>query len=102
MRRERAPITVSSPMVVSPPLSDMMALRVYIGLVPMSPYTTPRVTRIIPAERGIPALFDPLRALRPDSAALTLLISLLHSDALSRLAWEGTFWLPNEKSIVQM
>ena len=54
MMSERAPRTTSEDMVVSPPLPAMIALRVYIGLVPMSPYTTPRVTRIIAAERGMP------------------------------------------------
>ena len=41
-------------MVGRPPFPEMIAFRVYIGLVPMSPYTTPRVTRIIAAERGMP------------------------------------------------
>ena len=41
-------------MVGRPPLPEMIALSVYIGLVPMSPYTTPSVTRIMPAERGMP------------------------------------------------
>ncbi len=58
MMSESAPSTVSVCMLARPPLSAMMALRVYMGLVPMSPYTTPRVTRTIPAERGIPAPLD--------------------------------------------
>ena len=37
MMRERAPRTTSVLMVARPPLPLMMALRVYIGLVPMSP-----------------------------------------------------------------
>ena len=37
MMRERAPSTTSVLMVASPPLPLMMALSVYIGLVPMSP-----------------------------------------------------------------
>ena len=37
MMRERAPSTTSSDIVARPPLPAMMALRVYIGLVPMSP-----------------------------------------------------------------
>ena len=37
MMRERAPRTTSSDMVASPPLPEMIALRVYMGLVPMSP-----------------------------------------------------------------
>ena len=55
MMSERAPRTTSWDMVASPPLPEMIAFRVYMGLVPMSPYTTPRVTRIIAAERGMPA-----------------------------------------------
>ena len=37
MMRDSAPMTVSWLIVVRPPLPLMMALRVYIGLVPMSP-----------------------------------------------------------------
>ena len=37
MMRDSAPMTVSWPIVVRPPLPLMMALRVYIGLVPTSP-----------------------------------------------------------------
>ena len=37
MMSESAPRTVSWPMVVRPPLSAMIALSVYMGLVPMSP-----------------------------------------------------------------
>jgi len=56
MMRESAPRTTSWLMVSSPPLPDTIALSVYIGLVPMSPYTTPSVTRTMPAESGMPVL----------------------------------------------
>ena len=50
---ERAPNTTSSFIVISPPLPVIMALSVYMGLVPMSPYTIPRVTSIMDALKGI-------------------------------------------------
>ena len=37
MMSESAPRTASCPMVMRPPLPAMMALSVYMGLVPMSP-----------------------------------------------------------------
>ena len=56
MSSDSAPSTTSSLMVARPPLPPMIALRVYIGLVPMSPYTTPSVTSTMPMEKGMPVL----------------------------------------------
>ena len=53
MTSESAPRIMSSETVASPPLLETMDLSVYIGLVPMSPYTTPSVTSTMPSENGM-------------------------------------------------
>ena len=84
MTSERAPRTVSMVMVWMPPLSAMMALRVYMGLVPMSPYTTPSATRIIPAERGMPALLA--RRFFSPSTVVWVVMMLLTLSVLTALS----------------
>ena len=82
MMRERAPSTTSVLMVASPPLPLMMALSVYIGLVPMSPYTTPSVTRIIAADSGMPPLGERfLEAVLSAVWETPMFVSLLETGA---------------------
>ena len=53
-------------MVISPPLPVIMALSVYIGLVPISPYTIPKVTSIIDALSGMDGILArAVAAMRP-------------------------------------
>jgi hypothetical protein len=53
MTSESAPRMSSSVTDAMPPLPLTIAFITYMGEVPMSPYTTPNVTRSIPAERGM-------------------------------------------------
>ena len=65
--RESAPRITSVSIVKRPPLPAMIAFKVYIGLVPMSPYTIPSVTSTMPALSGTPV--DLRSFLRPARAA---------------------------------
>ena len=88
MMSDSAPMTTSWLIVVRPPLPLMMALSVYIGLVPMSPYTTPSVTRIIAADSGMPPLGERfLEAVLSAVWETPMFVSLLETGACAPCLW---------------
>ena len=77
MTSESAPRMNSSVTVMMPPWPASSALVTYMGDVPMSPYTTPRVTSIAPMLTGIAAEPCPCS---DDSVECAIAVLLLGED----------------------